>query len=44
MSILLVSLRCVDPDAAKRPKMGHVIHMLEADEFLFCDVCLLFES
>lgn len=34
---LLVSLRCVDPDAAKRPKMGHVIHMLEADEFPFRD-------
>ncbi|KAH7300713.1 hypothetical protein KP509_24G075600 [Ceratopteris richardii] len=29
---LLVSLRCVDPDASKRPKMSHVIHMLEADE------------
>lgn len=34
---LLVSLRCVDPDAAKRPKMGHVIHMLEADDFPFRD-------
>ncbi|GLJ30368.1 hypothetical protein SUGI_0600860 [Cryptomeria japonica] len=34
---LLVSLRCVDPDANKRPKMGHVIHMLEADEFPFRD-------
>ncbi|XP_061341315.1 probable serine/threonine-protein kinase At1g01540 [Gastrolobium bilobum] len=34
---LLVSLRCVDPDAAKRPKMGHVIHMLEADDLLFRD-------
>ncbi|KAI3498276.1 hypothetical protein L1887_34048 [Cichorium endivia] len=33
--ILLVALRCVDPDAQKRPKMGHVIHMLEADELLF---------
>ncbi|KAK9147418.1 hypothetical protein Scep_006175 [Stephania cephalantha] len=29
--ILLVALKCVDPDATKRPKMGHVIHMLEAD-------------
>lgn len=28
---LLVALRCVDPDAQKRPKMGHVIHMLEAE-------------
>ncbi|KAL9234493.1 hypothetical protein vseg_009363 [Gypsophila vaccaria] len=32
--ILLVALRCVDPDAQKRPKMGHVIHMLEADDLL----------
>lgn len=32
---LLISLRCVDPDATKRPKMGHVIHMLEADDMLF---------
>ncbi|XP_024032223.1 probable serine/threonine-protein kinase At1g01540 [Morus notabilis] len=35
--ILLVALRCVDPDATKRPKMGHVIHMLEADELLIRD-------
>ncbi|XP_010276896.1 PREDICTED: probable serine/threonine-protein kinase At1g01540 [Nelumbo nucifera] len=34
---LLVALRCVDPDAKKRPKMGHVIHMLEADDLLFRD-------
>ncbi|KAL8172469.1 hypothetical protein V2J09_024273 [Rumex salicifolius] len=32
--VLLVSLRCVDPDAQKRPKMGHIIHMLEADDLL----------
>ncbi|XP_022147475.1 probable serine/threonine-protein kinase At1g01540 [Momordica charantia] len=32
--VLLVALRCVDPDATKRPKMGHVIHMLEADNLL----------
>nr|AFK38528.1 unknown [Medicago truncatula] len=32
---LLVALRCVDPDSLKRPKMGHVIHMLEADDLLF---------
>ncbi|KAG5008257.1 hypothetical protein JHK85_026799 [Glycine max] len=32
---LLIALRCVDPDATKRPKMGHVIHMLEADDLLF---------
>ncbi|XP_074279817.1 putative serine/threonine-protein kinase At1g01540 [Silene latifolia] len=35
--ILLVALRCVDPDAQKRPKMGHVIHMLEADDLLVRD-------
>ncbi|CAL5331726.1 hypothetical protein CsSME_00012901 [Camellia sinensis var. sinensis] len=35
--ILLVALRCVDPDASKRPKMGHVIHMLEADDLLVRD-------
>ncbi|KAJ0041258.1 hypothetical protein Pint_28023 [Pistacia integerrima] len=29
---LLVALRCVDPNATKRPKMGHVVHMLEAQE------------
>ncbi|GMH23237.1 hypothetical protein Nepgr_025080 [Nepenthes gracilis] len=34
---LLVALRCVDPSAQKRPKMGHVVHMLEADEFPFRD-------
>lgn len=37
---LLVALRCVDPNIQKRPKMGHVIHMLEADEFPFRDVSL----
>ncbi|KAL0923562.1 hypothetical protein M5K25_007624 [Dendrobium thyrsiflorum] len=26
---LLVALRCVDTDALERPRMGHVIHMLE---------------
>ncbi|GMH04021.1 hypothetical protein Nepgr_005860 [Nepenthes gracilis] len=30
---LLVALRCVDPNAQKRPKIGHIVHMLEADEF-----------
>ena len=38
--ILLVALKCVDPDAQKRPRMGHVIHMLEADDLLFHDVRL----
>lgn len=36
---LLVALRCVDPDAQKRPKVGHVIHMLEVDDFPVRDVC-----
>lgn len=35
---LLVALRCIDPDSQKRPKMGHVIHMLEADDFPYRDV------
>ncbi|KAL6010758.1 hypothetical protein ACLOJK_001200 [Asimina triloba] len=35
--ILLVALRCVDPEAQKRPKMGHVVHMLEVDDFPFRD-------
>ncbi|MBA0548788.1 hypothetical protein Golob_019865 [Gossypium lobatum] len=35
--VLLVALKCVDPDATKRPKMGHIIHMLEADDLLFRD-------
>lgn len=35
---LLIALRCVDPDSSKRPKMGHVIHMLEADDVLFREV------
>ncbi|XP_057544473.1 probable serine/threonine-protein kinase At1g01540 [Amaranthus tricolor] len=29
---LLVALRCVDPNAQKRPKMGQVVHMLEAEQ------------
>ncbi|RYR28929.1 hypothetical protein Ahy_B01g053152 [Arachis hypogaea] len=32
---LLVALKCVDPDVTKRPKIRHIIHMLEADEILF---------
>lgn len=32
---LLVCLRCIDMDANKRPKMGQIVHMLEADEFPF---------
>lgn len=32
---LLVCLRCIDLDANKRPKMGQIVHMLEAEEFPF---------
>lgn len=35
---LLVALRCVDPDADKRPKMSQVVQMLEADEYPFREV------
>ncbi|XP_071726141.1 probable receptor-like serine/threonine-protein kinase At4g34500 [Rutidosis leptorrhynchoides] len=31
--VLLVCLRCIDMDANKRPKMGQIVHMLEADDF-----------
>ncbi|KAF3660667.1 putative receptor-like serine/threonine-protein kinase [Capsicum chinense] len=33
--VLLICLRCIDMDANKRPKMGQIVHMLEADEFPF---------
>lgn len=33
--MLLVCLRCIDMDANKRPKMGQIVHMLEADEFSY---------
>lgn len=35
---LLIAFRCVDPDSEKRPKMGHVVHMLESEDFPFHDV------
>ena len=35
---LLVALRCVDPEAEKRPKMSQVVRMLEADEYPFREV------
>lgn len=38
--VLLVALRCVDPNAQKRPKMGHVVHMLEAQDTPLKDVCI----
>lgn len=30
--VLLVALRCVDPDYDKRPKMGQVVRMLESQD------------
>lgn len=36
--LLLIALRCVDPDANNRPKMGEVIHMLEPRDLLLTDV------
>lgn len=39
---LLVALRCVDPDARKRPKIGHVIHMLEVDDFPYREVTITY--
>jgi len=36
---LLVALRCVDPDAKKRPTMGQVVRMLEAEDVPSREVC-----
>ncbi|KAI8564881.1 hypothetical protein RHMOL_Rhmol03G0217300 [Rhododendron molle] len=36
--ILLIALRCVDPDVEIRPRMGDVIHMLEPRDLLLTDV------
>ncbi|XP_026404006.1 probable serine/threonine-protein kinase At1g01540 isoform X1 [Papaver somniferum] len=33
-SVLLLALRCVDPDAQQRPKMGQIVHMLESTDRL----------
>ncbi|XP_015952011.1 probable receptor-like serine/threonine-protein kinase At4g34500 [Arachis duranensis] len=33
--MLLICLRCIDLDVVKRPKMGQIVHMLEADDFPF---------
>ena len=30
---LLTALRCLDPDAGKRPKMSQVVRMLESEEY-----------
>ncbi|KAL7003479.1 hypothetical protein U1Q18_004634 [Sarracenia purpurea var. burkii] len=36
--IVLIALRCVDPDVENRPRMGDVIHMLEPRDLLLSDV------
>ncbi|KAG5558664.1 hypothetical protein RHGRI_008574 [Rhododendron griersonianum] len=36
--ILLIALRCVDPDVEIRPRMGDVIHMLEPRDLLLTDI------
>lgn len=36
--IVLIALRCVDPEVKHRPKMGAVIHMLEPGDLLLNDV------
>lgn len=41
---LLVALRCTDPNAQKRPKMGHVIHMLEAEDSPYKEVTTVYAS
>ncbi|CAI9092293.1 OLC1v1027491C1 [Oldenlandia corymbosa var. corymbosa] len=35
--IVLIALRCVDPDPSNRPNMGDVIHMLEPRDLLLND-------
>ncbi|GMN44540.1 hypothetical protein TIFTF001_013733 [Ficus carica] len=42
--VLLVALRCVDPDEEQRPSMGHVIHMLEPRDLLLDSDDLIFLS
>lgn len=42
--VLLICLRCIDLDANKRPKMGQIVHMLEADEFPFRSVSLVYDQ
>ncbi|XP_038685314.1 probable serine/threonine-protein kinase At1g01540 [Tripterygium wilfordii] len=40
--IILIALRCVDPDVEHRPKMGDLIHMLEPRDLLLSDVRTVF--
>lgn len=39
---MLVCLRCIDLDVHKRPKMGQIVHMLEAEDFPYRSVSPLF--
>lgn len=42
---LLTALRCVDPDAEKRPRMSQVVRMLESEEYpIPREVCLSSDS
>lgn len=36
---LAVALRCVDQNSEKRPKIGHVVHMLESQGESLINVC-----
>lgn len=38
---ILVGFKCVDPDADKRPKMSHVVQMLEAVQNAYHQVHIL---
>jgi hypothetical protein len=38
---ILIGLKCVDPDADKRPKMSHVVQMLEAVKHAYQQVLFL---
>mgnify|MGYP000093619509 FL=1 len=42
--VLLIALRCVDPESEKRPRMGHVVHMLESEDFPYRDARSLLTS
>lgn len=45
--IVLVALRCVDPDIKDRPNMGDVIHMLEPCDMILNNVrtnCFFFQN
>lgn len=42
--VMLVALRCVDPDALKRPKIGYILSMLESENLLTPEVHLKVSS